>query len=282
MLLFINGRWFEPGLGPTKCRTWSGSILFITKYVLNFYFIIFFFFLSCSPLFHCACKLYMLKRWGGLFPGSECCVVMQISMRIQIWVLVSMIDFMPGKGEHETCIFCHFYGKSGATSWHYVHVNVMSHINIYKFKMVEQRLCSWYKSACFFLKKAFGRNIEIELIYHMCSHNYVVFIMLINVKMPTIVGILTFMSRIKFCAQLSWAWKKFYNLGAWSECVKADMKKCSLGSIHPLNRKTWSLGVRHSSHLLPAPGSSRKINSGSCLDSHTTLVLFWAFSLWSF
>ena len=57
--------------------------------------------------------------------------------------------------------------------------------------------------------------------------------------MPTIVGILTFMSRInsilglsepkkswiswyfytyehlKFLAQLSWAWKKFYNLGAW-------------------------------------------------------------------
>ena len=71
---------------------------------------------------------------------------MQISMRIQIivgiWVLVSMMDFMPGKGEHETGIFCHFYGKSGVTSWRYVHVNVMSHININKFKMVEQRLCS--------------------------------------------------------------------------------------------------------------------------------------------
>ena len=39
----------------------------------------------------------------------------------------------------------------------------------------------------------------------------VVFIMLINVKMPTIVGILTFMSRINFV--LSWAWIKFYNLG---------------------------------------------------------------------
>ena len=73
---------------------------------------------------------------------------MQKSMRIQIivgiWVLVSMMDFMPGKGEHETGIFCHFYGKSGATSWRYVHVNVMSHININKFRMVEQRLCSSY------------------------------------------------------------------------------------------------------------------------------------------
>ena len=70
---------------------------------------------------------------------------MQISMRIQIivgiWLRVSMMDFMPGKGEHETGIFCHFYGKSGATSWRYVHVNVMSHIIINKFKMVEQRLC---------------------------------------------------------------------------------------------------------------------------------------------
>ena len=44
---------------------------------------------------------------------------------------------------------------------------------------------------------------------------YVVFIMLINVKMPTIVDILTFMSTINFV--LSWVEyeKKFYNLGAW-------------------------------------------------------------------
>ena len=79
----------------------------------------------------------------GFVSGLRVCVVMQISMRIQmivdIWVLVSMMDFMPGKDEHETGIF---YGKSGATSWRYVHVNVMSHININKFKMVEQRLCS--------------------------------------------------------------------------------------------------------------------------------------------
>ena len=66
------------------------------------------------------------------------------------------------------------------------------------------------------------------------------FFLLINVKMPTIVGILTFMSgknsilglselktsriswyfytyeHLKFHAQLSWARKKFYNLGACS------------------------------------------------------------------
>ena len=39
-----------------------------------------------------------------------------------------------------------------------------------------------------------------------------VIIMLINVKMPTIVGILTFMSRINFVVSLSWVWKKFFNL----------------------------------------------------------------------
>ena len=39
----------------------------------------------------------------------------------------------------------------------------------------------------------------------------------------------------------------------WSECVKADMKMCSLGSIDPLNRESWGLGVRHSSQLLPTP-----------------------------
>ena len=40
---------------------------------------------------------------------------MQISMRMQItvgiWVLNSMMDFMPGKGEHETGIFATFTGK---------------------------------------------------------------------------------------------------------------------------------------------------------------------------
>ena len=39
----------------------------------------------------------------------------------------------------------------------------------------------------------------------------------------------------------------------WSECVKADMKMCSLGSIDPLKREEWGLGVRHSSYLLPTP-----------------------------
>ena len=43
---------------------------------------------------------------------------------------------------------------------------------------------------------------------------YVVFIMLINVKMPTIVGILTFTSMIKFMLKSVEHKKKLYNLKA--------------------------------------------------------------------
>ena len=53
----------------------------------------------------------MLKRSGDLFLGSECCVVMQIGMRMQIVVCISMIDFMPGNGEHEMDMFATFKGK---------------------------------------------------------------------------------------------------------------------------------------------------------------------------
>ena len=53
----------------------------------------------------------MLKRSGNLFLGSECWVVMQIGMRMQTVVCISMIDFMPGNGEYETGIFATFTGK---------------------------------------------------------------------------------------------------------------------------------------------------------------------------
>ena len=60
-----------------------------------------------------------------------------------------------------------------------------------------------------------------------------VFIMLINVKMPTIVGILIFMSRInfvhiyeqdKFRAQVSSSWKKFKNSGPM--LIESSLKHC--------------------------------------------------------
>ena len=53
----------------------------------------------------------MLKRSGDLFLGSECCVVMQIGMRMQIVVCISMIDSMPDDGEHDTGMFTTFMGK---------------------------------------------------------------------------------------------------------------------------------------------------------------------------
>ena len=54
-----------------------------------------------------------------------------------------------------------------------------------------------------------------------------VFTLLINVKLPTIVGILTFMSRImNFMLQLSWEWKQFYNLG---DCFTGD--RLSISSL---------------------------------------------------
>ena len=40
------------------------------------------------------------------------------------------------------------------------------------------------------------------------------FLSLINVKMPTIFWHFNIYEQEKFHAQLSWAWKKFYNLGA--------------------------------------------------------------------
>ena len=63
--------------------------------------------------------------------------------------------------------------------------------------------------------------------------------LLINMKMPTTVSIFIFISREKFHAQLSWAWKKFYNLGAWSESpfseckTKKKKKKKKKKQLHP-------------------------------------------------
>ena len=81
---------------------------------------------------------------------------------------------------------------------------------------------------------------EVIKLFSCSTQLSVKIFLLINVKMPTIVGILTFMSgknsilglsdpkksriswylytyeHLKFHAQLSWAWNKFYILGAWA------------------------------------------------------------------
>ena len=38
----------------------------------------------------------------------------------------------------------------------------------------------------------------------------------------------------------------------WSECMKADVKKCGLAGVDPLDRDVWRVGVRHSL-MLPTP-----------------------------
>ena len=40
------------------------------------------------------------------------------------------------------------------------------------------------------------------------------------------VGILVFYEQLKFRAHLSWAWKKFYNLGAWTLHNRSYFSQC--------------------------------------------------------
>ena len=107
----------------------------------------------------------------------------------------------------------------------------------------------WVRAAekkCFYLKRIKVHNNsqilpgpKVTKLFTCSTQMSMKLILLINVKMPTIVGILTFISMInttserlearhfficqyfifyeqlKFRAQLSWAWKKFYKLRAW-------------------------------------------------------------------
>ena len=52
----------------------------------------------------------------------------------------------------------------------------------------------------------------------------------------------------------------------------ADMKMNSLGSIDPLNKEAWRLGVRHSSHLLHTPVPGRVAQSVTCLATDACLT----------
>ena len=94
-------------------------------------------------------------------------------------------------------------------------------------RMTSKKVFSWCLSSCPEVIKYFSYSTQMSM----------KFIILINVKMPTIVGILTFISMInttsdslkarivfifqdfsfyeqlKIYVQLSWAWKRFYNLG---------------------------------------------------------------------
>ena len=85
----------------------------------------------------------------------------------------------------------------------------------------------------------------------------VVFTMLINVKMPTIVGILTFMSRINFVL----SWKKLCNLRAWTNQPNSNSTSRRSSYMYPyihvlclhmhrrIQRGCWNTGYR----TLPTP-----------------------------
>ena len=102
------------------------------------------------------------------------------------------------------------------------------------------------------------------------------FFLLINVKMPTIVGILTFMStknciidlsehekcwnslyfyiyeHLKFLAQLSWAWKFRYNLGArFSQILFQSRVNFNLQTLMNIgNQNTYTPHNRRNEKLL--------------------------------
>ena len=104
---------------------------------------------------------------------------------------------------------------------------------------VTQYLSFLSSFAIILMRKRDRAGLEVKKLFSCSTRLRTKFILLINVKMPTIVGILTFISMInttserlkarnfialryfsfyeqlKFHAQLSWAWKKFLNLGAW-------------------------------------------------------------------
>ena len=79
-------------------------------------------------------------------------------------------------------------------------------------RVIKLFLCSTQliKKLQLLIKTKMPTNEEVFL---ALSLSYVVFIMLMNVKMPTIVGILTFMSRITWCSAEMSIEKKFNNLG---------------------------------------------------------------------
>ena len=70
------------------------------------------------------------------------------------------------------------------------------HFSIYCLQ--ELPLNQWYLFSCLYeMGMTFQKLIKTKILFFFAlNHSDVVFILLINVKMPTIIGILTFMSRI--------------------------------------------------------------------------------------
>ena len=85
---------------------------------------------------------------------------MRMQIIVGILVLVSMIDFMPGKGELETGIFCHFYEESrrGVTFMTTCHTSIETSTKWWNRDYVDD-----IEVNVFFLIKAFGQNIELRV-----------------------------------------------------------------------------------------------------------------------
>ena len=114
------------------------------------------------------------------------------------------------------------------------------------------------------------------------------FILLINVIMPTIVGILTFISMInttavsnfffclyifneqlKFRAQLSRAWKKFYNLEAWVFVISTQIL-CAAWCNSFIQGQLGPRGQANCGWLVPrgqsCPGGKINWDTGPCFN----------------
>ena len=76
------------------------------------------------------------------------------------------------------------------------------------------------------------------------SLSYVVFLMLINVKMPTInCWHFNIYEQDKFHAQLSWAWIKFYNSGLGHLSIHPYVYLSPIASYMHSKSHTWYIGV---------------------------------------
>ena len=106
------------------------------------------------------------------------------------------------------------------------------------------------------MSSVYVRFFNLFKLFSCSTQLSIQFILLINVKMSTIVCILTFISMInttserlkarnffvcqnfsfyeqmKCHAKLSWAWKKFYNLGVWPRGYKTWVQSQTQNKVH--------------------------------------------------
>ena len=130
-------------------------------------------------------------------------------------------------------IFFYIWVVIDSEAWPTVWISIFSHVFCMVQGLSEYSLVLYAISAKPLLARLSTGKVQIILVhdsriarpqgyatfFYAKFNSDVVFIMLINVKKPTIVDILTFMSRINFV--LSWVeHKTFYNLEAWLSLIR--------------------------------------------------------------